>query len=222
MTSSKSGRHDVTLRQGTLRNVPFADGATLLGGYANAVETPLLSALECVTATAPLRHMQTRGGYRMSVGMTNCGSAGWISDRRGYRYGPLDPDSGEPWPAMPPPFADVATRAAATAGFEGFLPDVCLINRYEPGARMALHQDVDERDFDAPIVSVSLGLPAIFLFGGLQRSDRPRRLALVHGDVVVWGGPARKSFHGVLPLAEGDHPVTGRQRFNLTFRRALP
>jgi DNA oxidative demethylase len=203
------------------RDLPLAEGVTLLGGFADSVATPLLVALGQVVAAAPFRHMETPGGYRMSVAMTNCGAAGWITDRRGYRYDPVDPETGRTWPEMPGVFADLATRAAAKAGFGGFAADACLINRYEPGARMSLHQDRNERDFGAPIVSVSLGLLAVFLFGGLRRSDRPRRVPLAHGDVVVWGGPARLAFHGVMPLADGEHPVLGRQRLNLTFRRAL-
>ena len=175
---------------------------------------------ERVALLAPLRHMLTPGGRRMSVAMTNCGSAGWVSDRAGYRYDACDPESGKPWPAMPAVFADLAARAADRAGFAGFAPDVCLINQYAPGARLSLHQDKDEKDFDAPIVSVSLGLPAVFLFGGSRRSDTPRRLRLVHGDVVVWGGPSRLRYHGILPLEDGDHPLTGRFRINLTFRKA--
>ena len=152
--------------------------------------------------------------------MTNCGGVGWVTDRTGYRYDGSDPESGKPWPAMPGSFLQLAEQAADRAGFEPFSPDACLINRYQPGARMSLHQDKDENDFSAPIVSVSLGLPAIFLFGGLKRSDKPRRLRLEHGDVVVWGGPARLAFHGVAPLADGEHALLGRQRINLTFRRA--
>jgi DNA oxidative demethylase len=203
------------------RDLALADGAMLLGGFARSVEAPLLAALRDVLAAAPFRHMVTPGGYRMSVAMTNCGAAGWVTDRSGYRYDPVDPETGLRWPEMPAVFADLATRAASAAGFDGFVADACLINRYEPGARLSLHQDRNERDYGAPIVSVSLGLPATFLFGGLKRSDRPRRVALVHGDVVVWGGPARLAFHGVMPLADGEHPLLGRQRINLTFRRAL-
>jgi alkylated DNA repair protein (DNA oxidative demethylase) len=203
------------------RSAPLADGAVLLAGFARPVERALLAALNTVTEAAPLRRMVTPGGYRMSVAMTNCGAAGWVTDRKGYRYDPLDPQTGEAWPAMPPAFADLATRAAATAGFAGFAPDACLINCYEPGARLSLHQDRNERDMTAPIVSVSLGLPAIFLFGGPKRSERPRRIALAHGDVVVWGGPARLIFHGIMPLAEGEHAALGRRRLNLTLRRAL-
>ncbi len=199
----------------------LAEGAVLLGGFALPVEAPLLAAFQAVVAAAPFRRMVTPGGSTMSVAMTNCGAAGWVTDRRGYRYDAIDPESGRPWPAMPAAFDDLARAAAAAAGFGGFTPDACLVNRYEPGTRLSLHQDRDERDFGAPIVSVSLGLPATFLFGGLRRSDPQRRVRLRHGDVVVWGGPARLAFHGVLPLAEGEHPATGRRRLNLTFRRAL-
>jgi alkylated DNA repair protein (DNA oxidative demethylase) len=157
----------------------------------------------------------------MSVAMTNCGAVGWVSDRRGYRYDPVDPLSGRRWPAMPAMFRALARLAAAQAGFSGFAPEACLINCYAPGARLSLHQDRDEPNPDAPIVSISLGLPAVFLFGGLSRSDRPRRLALAHGDVAVWGGPARFAFHGVAPLADGHHDRLGRRRINLTFRKAL-
>jgi alkylated DNA repair protein (DNA oxidative demethylase) len=181
----------------------------------------LLAAVAEIASASPFRRMETPGGLRMSVAMTNCGAAGWISDRRGYRYAGLDPGTAAPWPLMPAVFAGLAAAAAAAAGFPGFVPDVCLINRYEPGVRLSLHQDRDERDREAPIVSVSLGLPAVFLFGGGRRADRPRRVGLEHGDVVVWGGPARLNFHGVMPVAEGAHPLTGRCRLNLTFRRAL-
>lgn len=156
----------------------------------------------------------------MSVAMTNCGSVGWVTDRSGYRYDPVDPDSGQRWPAMPPLLRQLAEQAASEAGFAAFAPDACLINCYEPGAKMSLHQDRDERDVGAPIVSVSLGLPATFLFGGLKRSDKTQRYRLAHGDVVVWGGPARLAFHGVAPLADGEHARLGRRRINLTFRRA--
>ena len=196
-------------------------GLTYLPGFALPLEQELVAALGAVTAAAPPRHMLTPGGQRMSVAMTNCGRVGWVTDREGYRYDPLDPETGRPWPSLPACFAKLAERAAAEAGFESFAPDVCLINRYEPGARMSLHQDRDERDFAAPIVSVSLGLPATFLFGGLARRDRPHRLPLQHGDVVVWGGSNRLAYHGVAPVADGYHPVVGRMRWNLTMRRAL-
>jgi len=192
----------------------------LLRGFAGPAEAALIAALRDIVAQAPFRHMLTPGGHQMSVAMTNCGEAGWVTDRTGYRYDTSDPVSGKSWPAMPPSFRELAGRAADHAGFEGFSPDACLINRYLPGARMSLHQDKDEDDFGAPIVSVSLGLPAIFLFGGLKRSDKARRFRLEHGDIAVWGGPARLAFHGVAPLADGEHALMGRQRINLTFRKA--
>jgi alkylated DNA repair protein (DNA oxidative demethylase) len=165
--------------------------------------------------------MVTPGGYSMSVAMTNCGQAGWVTDRKGYRYTSCDPANNRPWPALPDIFASLAENAARAAGFAEFNPDACLINRYEPGARLTLHQDKNEADFTAPIVSLSLGLPAVFLFGGLNRRDRPDRILLNHGDALVWGGPARLVYHGVMPLKEGHHPYLGRQRINLTFRKAL-
>ena len=199
----------------------LAEGATLLRGFASSDTTALMKALEQVLVAAPFRHMVTPGGFRMSVAMSNCGRVGWVTDRTGYRYDPVDPTTGRPWPPIPASFMRLATYAAAAGGFDGFAPDACLINRYEPGARLTLHQDKNERDFTAPIVSVSLGVPAIFLFGGAHRSDRPRRVRLENGDVVVWGGLSRLAFHGIASLAEGDHLLTGRCRVNLTFRKAL-
>lgn len=196
------------------------EGAVVLRRYALAQDRSLLAAVDSVTAAAPFRHMLTPGGYRMSVAMTNCGPLGWVSDESGYRYDTCDPVSGRPWPAMPTVFAELAMAAATAAGFSDFVPDACLINRYEPGARLSLHQDRNERDFRQPIVSLSLGLPAVFLFGGLQRAGPARRIPLEHGDVVVWGGPARLRYHGVLALKEGAHPLLGRRRLNLTFRKA--
>jgi alkylated DNA repair protein (DNA oxidative demethylase) len=198
----------------------MAEGAVLLRGFARRVEADLLAALREIESEASFRRMFTPGGHQMSVAMTNCGEAGWVTDRSGYRYDTADPQSGKAWPAMPAAFRELAESAAREAGFSGFLPDACLINRYEPGARMSLHQDRDEKDFSAPIVSVSLGLPAIFLFGGAKRSDKPQRYRLDHADVVVWGGPSRLFFHGVAPLADGEHPLLGRKRINLTFRKA--
>jgi DNA oxidative demethylase len=198
----------------------IAEGAVLLRGFARPFEADLIADIGAIAAQAPFRHMETPGGHAMSVAMTNCGNAGWVTDRSGYRYDANDPLAGRPWPAMPPSFRALAEQAAAEAGFTKFLPDACLINRYQPGARMSLHQDRDEHDFGAPIVSVSLGLPAIFLFGGLKRSDKPQRYRLEHGDIAVWGGPARLFFHGVAPLADGEHAVMGKQRINLTFRKA--
>lgn len=198
----------------------LAPGAAVLRGFARPHAEHLAATIAEITARAPFRHMLTPGGQHMSAAMTNCGPLGWISDRNGYRYEACDPLSGTPWPPMPGSFAHLAADAAAAAGYPGFVPDACLINRYDPGTRMSLHQDRDERDLTAPIVSVSLGLPAVFLFGGLSRSDRSDRIALMHGDVVVWGGPSRLRFHGILPVKEGTHPLLGRQRINLTFRKA--
>jgi alkylated DNA repair protein (DNA oxidative demethylase) len=212
---------DLFESEGDCRPEPLAPGAVILQGAASSRAESLLSAVERITARSPLRLMTTPGGFRMSVAMTNCGDAGWVTDRRGYRYDALDPLSGSPWPPMPAVFAELAAEAAAGAGYREFVPDACLINRYEPGTRLSLHQDRNEKDFSAPIVSVSLGLPAVFQFGGSQRSDRPRRVLLHHGDVVVWGGPARLNFHGVLPLKDGLHPLLGRCRMNLTLRKAL-
>jgi alkylated DNA repair protein (DNA oxidative demethylase) len=199
----------------------MAPGAVLLRGFALPRETELLAAIETVAAEAPFRHMMTPGGYTMSVAMTTCGSAGWVTDRKGYRYSRTDPLSGKPWPAMPASFRALATEAAADAGYADFAPDSCLINRYEPGTKLSLHQDQDEKDYSQPIVSVSLGLPAIFLFGGPKRADPTARFPLQHGDIAVWGGPSRLFFHGVATLKDGDHPLLGRKRINLTFRRAL-
>jgi alkylated DNA repair protein (DNA oxidative demethylase) len=195
------------------------EGAVLLRGFA-AVEAPaLLEEVARIAQAAPFRRLVTPGGYTMSVAMTNCGRLGWVSDRTGYRYDPADPDSGAPWPAMPETFLDLAVRAAAEAGFSPYDPDACLINRYTPGAKLGLHQDRDEKDAWAPIVSVSLGAPAVFLWGGKRRSDSVRRLRVEHGDVAVWGGPARFVYHGVAPLKAGQHPLTGDTRINLTFRK---
>ena len=198
----------------------IAPGAFVLRGFALSMETAVLGALREVTAAAPFRNMVTPGGYRMSVAMTNCGALGWVTDRSGYRYDSVDPESGKKWPAMPGAFRELAERAAAEAGFREFGPDACLINRYEPEAKLSLHQDKDERDFTQPIVSVSLGIPAIFLFGGFARGDKTQRVPLEHGDVVVWGGPARLRYHGVMALKEDEHPLLERMRVNLTFRKA--
>jgi DNA oxidative demethylase len=202
------------------RHIPLSEGAWLLTGFAQPVVAPLLNALDAVVAQAPFRHMVTPGGYTMSVAMTNCGAAGWVTDRHGYRYDANDPESGQAWPSMPVVFRDLAERAAETAGFSGFTPDACLINRYQPGTRLTLHRDKSEQDLSAPVVSVSLGLSAVFLWGGLTRKDRVRRVRLFHGDVVVWGGPARLVYHGVDTLRDGEHELTGAVRYNLTFRRA--
>lgn len=224
MLGTKSGSNTVEMFSGSPGREPkqewIGEAAVVLRDFAAAEENALLAELEKVIAAAPFRHMVTPGGFTMSVAMTNCGDYGWVSDRKGYRYATRDPLSGEPWPAMPEAFLALAKNAAAAAGFDGFDSDVCLVNRYEPDAKLSLHQDRDELDFDHPIVSVSLGVPAVFLFGGLKRSDRPRRISLVHGDVVVWGGPDRLRYHGVMPLKEDVHPLLGKRRINLTFRKA--
>ena len=197
------------------------EGAVLLRGFASPHAAALLADVERVARAAPFRHLVTPGGYTMSVAMSNCGRVGWVSNRSGYRYDPVDPDTGAPWPAMPASFLDLAVRAAAEGGFAGYDPDACLINRYIAGAKLGLHQDRDEDDQWAPIVSVSLGLPAVFLWGGKKRSDPVRRMRLESGDVVVWGGPARFVYHGVAPLKGGEHPLTGDARINLTFRKVF-
>jgi alkylated DNA repair protein (DNA oxidative demethylase) len=198
----------------------LAAGACVLRSRARASAGALLRDIAQIAAAAPPRHLIVPGGKRMSVAMSNCGSLGWVSDTQGYRYETCDPQSGKPWPAMPPTLLNLARTAAAESGYADFAPDACLINFYEPGARMSLHRDLDEGDMRAPIVSISLGLPATFLWGGLARGDRARRLRLAHGDVVVWGGASRLVHHGVAALAEGEHPLTGRRRYNLTFRKA--
>lgn len=198
----------------------IAPGAVLLPGFALSAALTLRDGIRVISKEAPFRSMSTPGGLPMSVSMTNCGPLGWVTDRAGYRYSAVDPESRRGWPAMPESFRSLAVAAANAAGFAQFVPDACLINRYAPGAKMSPHQDKDERDLEAPIVSVSLGLPAVFQFGGLTRSEPLERIPLDDGDVVVWGGPARLRYHGILPLKAGNHPVFGAYRYNLTFRRA--
>lgn len=210
--------HDEDAGQWLSEREELCPGAVVLRGLALPYQAEILDALRPVTAKAPFRHMITPGGLRMSVALTNCGSCGWVSDRAGYRYDAMDPESGKPWPQMPAVFLNLAQHAASRAGFENYRPDACLVNRYEPGARLSLHQDRDEHDLTAPIVSVSLGIPAVFLWGGLRRKDKTTRIPLAHGDVVAWGGPARLRYHGVLPVKEGYHSFAGRYRINLTFR----
>lgn len=208
------------LFESPMQNEPLGPGAMLLRGYALSRVPDLMPAIEAIAAQAPFRHLVTPGGFTMSVALTNCGALGWTSSRRGYRYTGTDPDTGKPWPPMPPVFAALASEAASAAGFEGFEPDACLINRYLPGSRLSLHQDKNEREYDAPIVSVSLGMDATFLFGGHARTDRTTRVPVHHGDVVVWGGVDRMRYHGVMPLRDEPHVLLGRQRINLTFRKA--
>lgn len=195
-------------------------GAVVLRGFARSIRSTLLADLESICGEAPFRHMETPGGLRMSVGMTNCGAWGWVSDRQGYRYASTDPVTGQPWPAMPASFLDLAKQAAREGGYAQFAPDACLVNQYTPGARLTRHQDKNERDLTQPIVSVSLGLPAVFQFGGLKRSAPFLRVLLEDGDTVVWGGAARLCYHGVLPIKDESHSGTGSRRINLTFRRA--
>jgi alkylated DNA repair protein (DNA oxidative demethylase) len=205
---------------GGVTRVSIASQAVVLRGLARERAPELLAAIAAIAAASPFRHMVTPGGWLMSVALTNCGEVGWVTDRTGYRYDAIDPATESSWPRMPEIFAELAAEAAAAAGFDRFRPDACLVNRYAPGSRLSLHQDRDERDYRQPIVSISLGLPAVFLWGGKTRADRPRRIPLIHGDVVVWGGPNRLTFHGVHTLGEGEHALTGAYRFNLTFRRA--
>ncbi|WP_369789709.1 DNA oxidative demethylase AlkB [Rouxiella sp. WC2420] len=195
-------------------------GAVVLRGAALADDRALLMAIDNIASEVPFQYRATPGGYAMSVAMTNCGDLGWITDRHGYRYQSVSPETERQWPAMPDIFRTLAIHAARDAGFNDFMPDACLINRYQIGAKMSLHQDKDEEDMGQPIVSISLGLPAVFQFGGLERSDKTQRVNLTHGDIVVWGGPARLRYHGILPLKAGEHPLTGQYRFNLTFRKA--
>lgn len=205
---------DTPERQEILKDV------VLLRSFVMPVENEVLPALASVIQLAPFRHMTTPGGFAMSVATTNCGDLGWISDQKGYRYAVSDPLTKKVWPQMPASFKQLATQAASVAGFENFAPDACLINRYQLGARMGLHQDKDERDFNQPIVSVSLGIPAIFQVGGFAKGDKTLKLTLYHGDVLVWGGESRLRFHGVMPIKTGYHPALGESRINLTFRKA--
>jgi len=203
-----------------VERLELAPGAVLWRHRLEAEAAILLAELPTLLTQAPLRHMQTPGGFSMSVAMSNCGTLGWVTDRKGYRYSPTDPLDGSAWPPMPSSWRQAAVDAAREAGFAGFAPDACLINRYAPGAKMALHQDKDEADLNLPIVSFSFGLPACFLFGGLARGDKAQRILLEHGDVLVWGGPARLRWHGIQPIQPGQHPLTGACRLNLTFRCA--
>lgn len=194
--------------------------AFVLRGFALPYVDDLMPAIAGIETSSPFRNMVIPCGFTMSVALTNCGALGWTTDRHGYRYTGIDPDSGRPWPDMPDVFARLAREAAAAAGFENFEPDACLVNRYLPGSRLSLHQDKNEKDFDAPIVSVSLGMTAIFLFGGHERSDKTAKVPLYHGDVAVWGGDDRLRYHGVMPLKDNPHPLLGGQRINFTFRKA--
>ncbi len=211
---------NLDLFNGPSKPIAICSGAMLLPGFALGFEKALLDQIPNLITAAPLRKMVTPGGLPMSVATTSCGDAGWVSDAYGYRYSRRSMYS-QPWPGIPSCFLELAQQAAQMAGYKNFVPDSCLINRYEVGAKMSLHQDKNEKDFSQPIVSVSLGLPATFLFGGLLRANKTTRVPLVHGDVVVWGGAARLFFHGILPIKPGKHSLLGEQRINLTFRKAL-
>ena len=209
-----------SIREPGLPRDLLGPGTVILNGFALGRETELAFVMHAISKLAPFRHMITPGGFRMSVALTNCGTYGWVTDRTGYRYDRIDPETGQHWPGMPGNFLELARDAASAAGFPSFNPDACLINRYEPGSRLTLHQDKNEQDFTQPIVSVSLGLPATFLFGGMERSEKTVRVPVHHGDVFVWGGPARLRYHGINPLKDGVHPMFGGYRYNLTFRVA--
>jgi alkylated DNA repair protein (DNA oxidative demethylase) len=209
-----------SIREPGLPRDLLGPGTAILNGFALGRETELAFVMQAISKLAPFRHMITPGGFRMSVALTNCGTYGWVTDRTGYRYDSIDPETGQHWPGMPGNFLELARDAASAAGFPSFNPDACLINRYEPGSRLTLHQDKNEQDFTQPIVSVSLGLPATFLFGGMERSDKTVRVPVHHADVIVWGGPARLRYHGINPLKDGVHPMFGGYRYNLTFRVA--
>jgi DNA oxidative demethylase len=209
-----------SIREPGLPRDLLGPGTAILNGFALGRETELAFVMQAISKLAPFRHMITPGGFRMSVALTNCGTYGWVTDRTGYRYDRIDPETGQHWPGMPGNFLELARDAASAAGFPSFNPDACLVNRYEPGSRLTLHQDKNEQDFTQPIVSVSLGLPATFLFGGMERSDKTVRVPVHHGDVIVWGGPARLRYHGINPLKDGVHPMFGGYRYNLTFRVA--
>ncbi|MCF4996376.1 DNA oxidative demethylase AlkB [Pseudomonas syringae] len=202
------------------RNEQIGEQSWVLRGFALPCMDLLLPALKDVLQHSCSRHMVTPGGFSMSVATSSCGDLGWVTDRSGYRYSTVDPLTGSRWPTMPGVFAKLAQDAARVAGFPDFAADSCLINRYLPGAKMSLHQDKDEKDYGLPIISLSLGLPAMFLFGGFARGDKSQRIPLLHGDMVVWGGVDRLRFHGVLPIKPGHHPRLGEQRINLTFRKA--
>ena len=199
--------------------VTIGPGAVLYRGVVVAQADELLKSVKEVVTQSPFRRVVTPMGKPMSVEMTNCGDVGWVSDPSGYRYEQIDPVTGCAWPVMPQRFREVAHVCAFRAGYEGFHPDACLINRYSAGSKMGLHQDRDEMDFSQPIVSVSLGLPITFNFGGYSRTSPTIKIRLQHGDAVVFGGESRLAFHGVGTLRRGEHPLTGNYRFNLTFRR---
>lgn len=196
----------------------LAEGAVILRGFARDVGKELLLHIAAIAGVSPFRHLIMANGMPMAVAITNCGPLGWISTVKGYRYSSTDPMTGRPWPGMPASFHTLAVQAAHAAGFEGFNPGVCIINRYTVGTHLHMHQDRDETRDAQPVVSVSLGLPAKFRFGGQGKGQPARLVPLEHGDVAVWGGRSRMAYHGIAPLEPGTHPLTGDVRLNLTFR----
>lgn len=196
-------------------------GAVLLRQFATPQAATLLQTLHRLTRQAPFRHMRTPGGGTMSAAMASCGALGWVSSTQGYTYTPVDPASQQPWPAMPASFVSLAQDAAKAAGYAGFTPNACLLNRYQNDSHMGLHQDRDEGDTTHPIVSLSLGRTGLFMWGGQNRRDKIRTIALEHGDVLVWGGPARLHYHGIKGLGPNPHPLTEQTRYNITFRHVV-
>jgi len=190
-------------------------GATLMRGLAQAQDGEFLEAMQGVLSAAPLHHATTPTGLPMGVMVSDCGTP--EAFRR--RWDPANPAVRQMWPPMPRALLDFSLRCAVRAGFPLFRPDTCHVNRYQAGTKLGLHQDRHECDMSQPIVSVSFGLECVFLLGGLERTDSPKRILLEHGDVIVWGGPSRMRFHGVQPLKPGHHPLTGPYRYNLTFRK---
>lgn len=185
----------------------------------------VLNEIQTVLEHSPLRQMHTRNGKLIAVSMSNCGELGWVSDAHGYRYEAQDPLTQAPWPCLPARLHHLAAQAVQQAGFPPSAIDACLINRYTLGVGMGLHQDRDEHDFSAPIVSVSFGLSATFLWGGLNRADKTEAITLNHGDILVWGGADRLRFHGIRPLKAATpppitHPLINQARINCTLRQA--
>lgn len=199
----------------------IAEGAYWLRGHALPAADLLWAELRKHFATYPPQQMFTPMGYKMSVRSTSMGDAAWVGTKKGYGYASIDTAINQALPPLPSTFLSLANHAATEAGYNDFTPDSCLINCYDIGSKMGLHQDKDERDFNQPIVSVSLGIPATFLFGGAKRSDKPTQIPLTHGDVVVWGGASRLFYHGVQTIKPNKHPLLGELRCNLTFRKAF-
>lgn len=188
---------------------------------ANFVDTnPLMVQVERITKVSPFRKMMTPNGHYTGVALTNCGDFGWTSDRNEYRYSSSDPLNNQPWLAIPESFKALAKNAAHVAGFKDFEPDACLINQYLIGTKLGSHQDKNEKDFSQPIVSVSIGLSAVFQIFGNQRAGQAINYRLYDGDVVVWGNSARLCYHGVRTLSAAELDPTCQQRINITFRKS--